>query len=164
MVSGATIRRLLAPVGAILWMLTLSGGAVLADTSCDVVVDPVVATSGSGFTFTGSGYEPTELVLQKDGGELATHALSIGETDPWEVTVRSRVGDEGEWTATFVDPLGACTTTVGFRVTLSSTDVIDDVATATRQMSAPILLYAAVVVVGFTGGVMIGRLRSARAA
>src|SRR3712207_6916978 len=56
--------RLLAPVGAILWMLTLSTGAALADTSCDVSVDPVVATSGSGFTFTGTGYQPTELVLE----------------------------------------------------------------------------------------------------
>ena len=163
MVSGRTVRRLLAPVGAILWMLTLSSGAVLADTSCDVTVDPVVATSGSGFTFTGSGYQPSELILQKDGGEPATHELSIGDSDPWEVTVRSRVGDEGEWTATFVDPLGVCTTTVGFRVTLASTDVIDDVAAATREISTPLLLYAAVVVFGFTGGAAIGRLRTVRA-
>ena len=163
MVSSGTVRKLLAPLGAILWMLTLSSGSVLADSaSCTVEVDPAVATSGSLFVFSGRGFQPSELTLQKDGGEPATHQLSVGDTEGWEVTVRSRVGDEGDWTATFVDPAGDCTTTVDFRVTLTSTDVLDDVAAATSQFSAPLLLYALVVIVGFTGGAAIGRRLNAR--
>ena len=166
MVSSRTVRRLLAPIGAIVWMLTVSGSAVLADeaASCNVEVSPPAATSGSVFVFSGTGFQPTELILQKEEGEPATHQLSVGDTDPWEVTVRSRVGDEGEWTATFLDPSGDCTTMVGFRVTLTSTDVLDDVAAVTRQLPAPVLLYALVVIVGFSGGVAIGRRLNSRSA
>jgi hypothetical protein len=166
MVSSGSLRRLLAPLGAALWMLTVSAGAVLADeapTTCSVEVAPGVAPGGSVFVFSGTGFQPTQLTLRKVGGEPVVHELSVGDTDPWEVTVRSRIGDEGSWTATFSDPEVDCTAIVRFRVTLSSTDVVDDIVAATQSQSAPLLLYAVVIVLGFGGGVAIGRRINARA-
>ena len=164
MVSSGSFRRILATLGAglgaVLAMLTLSAGAVLADSTpqtCSVDVDPAVAPSGSVFVFTGPGFEPGRLTLRKVGGEPVVHELSVGDAEPWEVSVRSRVGDEGSWTATFSDSDADCTAIVGFRVTLASTDVVDDIVAATQTSAAPLVLYAAVVVLGFGGGALMGR-------
>jgi hypothetical protein len=158
MVSSGSFRRLLAPLGALLWMLTLSAGVALADEApaCTVDVDPGAAVAGSVFVFSGTGFQPSQLTLRKVGGEPVIHELSV-DSDPWEVTVRSRLGDEGSWTATFMDSETDCSGTVGFRVTLTSTDAIDDVVAAARGTSAPILLYLVVIVAGFGGGALIGR-------
>ena len=166
MVSSGTLRRLLASLGALLGMLTLSAGAVLADstpTTCSADVAPEVAPSGSVFVFSGTGFQPTRLTLRKVGGEPVVHELAVGDADPWEVTVRSRTGDEGSWTATFSDSDNDCTAIVGFRVTLASTDVVDDVVAAVQAPGAPLLLYAAVIVFGFGGGAFVGRRLNARA-
>jgi len=161
MVSGGTIRRAFGALGVAAWILALSAGSALAvGPECDVQVSPRAAPAGSVFVFTGSGYQPSELTLQKADGELISHVLNVGDSDPWEVTLRSRVGDEGPWTANFIDPDSDCTETVSFRVTLSSTDLIDDIAAATSAAPTPWLLYLAVVVFGFTSGVLIGRARS----
>jgi hypothetical protein len=164
MVRGGSIRRLLAAAGVGLWMLTFSAGAVLADesTECNVDVSPASATAGESFVFDGTGFKPNELVLRKVGGEPINHQLDLGENDPWEVTVRSRTGDEGSWTATFLDPDGICTATVGFRVTLTETDAIDDIAKAVGDAPAPFLLYLTVIVLGFGGGTVIGRRINSR--
>jgi hypothetical protein len=159
MVSSGSFRRVLASIGALLLMLTLSAGAVLAqDTECSASVNPRAAVGGSVFVFSGSGYSPTKLSLQKEDDEPINHDLNVGEADPWEVTVRSRVGDEGTWTASFEDPAVPCTATTEFRVTLSNTDAISDAVTAARSGSTPIALYLGVIVVGFGGGLFIGRL------
>jgi hypothetical protein len=164
MVRSASIRRLLAAAGVGLWMLTFSASAVLADETpeCTVEVSPLTATSGESFVFTGGGFKPNELVLRKAGGDPISHRLELGEDDPWEVTVRSRTGDEGSWTATFLDPEGVCTATVGFRVTLTPTDAIDDIAKVVGEAPAPYVLYLAVIVLGFGGGMAIGRRINSR--
>ena len=159
MVSSGPFRRVLAPVGALLLMLTLSAGTALGqDTECSVSVNPRAAVGGSVFVFSGSGYSPTKLVLQKEGDDPINHDLNVGDSDPWEVTVRSRVGDEGTWTASFEDTVMGCSASTEFRVTLSNTDAISDAVTAARSGSAPIALYMGVIVVGFGGGLFIGRL------
>ena len=166
MVSSGRLRRLLGPIGAALWMLTVSAGAVLADEApitCSVEVSPAAAPAGSVFAFTGTGFQPNEVTLRKTGGEPVVHQLTVGDTDPWEVTVRSRIGDEGSWTATFSDPDADCTAIVRFRVTLTPTDVVDDIVAATQSQAAPLLLYSVVIVLGFGGGVAIGRRINARA-
>jgi hypothetical protein len=166
MVSSGRLRRLLGPLGVALWMLTVSAGAVLADEvppTCSVEVAPAAAPAGSVFVFSGTGFQPNELTLLKTGGDPVVHQLSVGDTDPWEVTVRSRTGDEGSWTATFSDPETECTAITRFRVTLTPTDVVDDIVAATQAQSAPLLLYSVVIVLGFGGGVAIGRRMNARA-
>ena len=138
-------------------MLTLSAGNAFAqDNECDVSVSPRAAVAGSVFVFTGSGYDPTRLTLQKEGGDAINHELTVGDADPWEVTVRSRVGDEGTWSASFEDATLDCTATTEFRVTLSNTDAIGDALTAATS-GAPLALYMSVIVVGFGGGLLIGR-------
>ena len=122
-------------------------------------VSPRAAPAGSVFVFTGSGYKPTELSLEKEGVEPIKHDLDLSDSDQWEFTLRSRVGDEGAWTANFIDPDLNCTATVSIRVTLSNTDLIDDIAAATSTSPAPWLLYLAVVAVGFASGMLMGRLR-----
>src|SRR5215210_8444835 len=119
MVSSGRFRRVLASTSAVVWMMALSAGVTLAkDTDCSVHVNPRVAVGGSVFVFSGSGYSPTQLILQEDGGDPINHDLSVSDADPWEVTVRSRVGDEGTWTATFKDTSEPCVASTEFRVTL----------------------------------------------
>ncbi len=158
MADSGSIRRLFAALGATLWILAVFAGTALAaeHETCEVEVNPRAAAAGSVFVFNGSGFVPTELELQKEGGEPIGHDPNVDDDDPWEVTVRSRTGDEGTWTATFSDPAVNCTATVDFRVTLSSTDLVDDIA-ATVSSPAPLLIYLAVIVLGFGGGVLIGR-------
>lgn len=151
MVSRGNGRFVLAPLGALLMSLTLAAGTALADeAACSASADPPSATGGSVFTFSGSGFQPTKLGLQKETDELIFHDLNVGTDDPWEVTVRSRAGDEGTWTASF-SAEGGCTVDVEFRVTLSSTDLLES-----GPEGAPIgllALYMFVVVGGFSGGV-----------
>ncbi len=139
-------------------MLALGAGSVLAaqPETCDVRVSPRAAAGGSVFVFSGSAFVPTELTLQKGDAEPISHDLNVGDADPWEVTVRSRTGDEGTWTATFSDPALDCTASVEFRVTLSNTDLIEDVVAATSS-PAPVPLYVVVIVFGFAAGMLIGR-------
>jgi hypothetical protein len=145
-------------------MLALSSGSVLASTSdCDVQVSPKAAAAGSVFVFSGSGFKPTSLELQKNHDEPIVHTVSVGADDPWRVTVRSRIGDEGRWTATFTDETSNCTATAGFRVTLTSTDVVDDLSTAAATRPAVIGFFAGVLIFGLTGGVFMGRHIQARA-
>lgn len=163
MVSRGSIRTLLAPIGALIWLVAFAAASVRAEdtVNCAVHVDPLAATGGSIFVFSGTGYKPDRLTLQKRGDDPIQHDLNVGDADHWEVSVRSRSGDEGSWTATFNDPVTSCTATVDFRVTLSGTDASTELngtaGTAATTAPAPVLLYLAVVVVGFSGGLMIGR-------
>jgi hypothetical protein len=136
------------------------------DPVCVAEVNPRVAPGGSAFVFSGSGFTPTRMTLQKEGDEPINHDLSVGTADPWEVTVRSRVGDEGKWSASFTDSAMGCTGIVEFRVTLSNTDVLDQDKTFAGGNGATVpdtlALYLAVVVFGFAGGMMLGKLLQAR--
>lgn len=160
MVSGGSIRFLLAPVGALLLLMTFSLAPVMAaDTDCPVRVTPRAAPAGTVFHFNGTGQAPTGLTIQKGSAEPIGHTLDLDNDDEWDVTVTSRPGDEGLWAATFWQKTDACAT-LNFRVTLSNTDVASDVAASTSEnTSQPVLLYLAVVAVGLGGGLFIGRLR-----
>ena len=162
MVSCGSIRRVVGAFGVAAWILALSAASAMAagPQDCEVQVSPRAAPAGSVFVFTGSGLRPTELTLQKQGAEPVSHDLDVGDSGEWEVTTRSRIGDEGTWTANFIDPALTCTASVTFRVTLSSTDLMDDIAAATSTAATPWSLYLAVVAIGFASGMLMGRMRT----
>lgn len=164
MVSSGTIRRSLVATGAVLWLLALFARATFAADAgpCDVHVEPRAASGGNVFVFTGSGFKPVTLLLQKESDEPIAHDLNVGDADSWSVTLGSRAGDEGTWTASFTDEEALCTATATFRVTLSNTDAVTDIATALPSAQAPVLLYLAVVAFGFGSGALIGRRVHAR--
>jgi hypothetical protein len=161
MVSRRAVRIVAASVGTLLVLLMMFGTSVsptLAYTSgdCTVRVDPATAAAGSSFTFIGTGFHPTTLALQKVGEPPTIHDINVGTADPWRFTVRSRVGDEGRWTATFSGGPDDCTGQVEFRVTLSNTDAVSD-AIAAAPPTAPALLFLSIVVLGFAAGALAGR-------
>ena len=161
MVWRGLVRVLGAPLLALFAALLLITGPVMAaDPGCSVTVDPATAVGGSVFTFTGTGFRPTQLLLQKGDGGPIVNDIDPGTTDPWTQTVQSRAGDEGNWTATFVEQ-GGCTVEVHFQVTLTSTDVLSDLLTDQPNTSLPALFYMMVVGFGLAGGAFLSRRLSA---
>jgi hypothetical protein len=157
MVGHGLVRTLAAPLGAVFALLLLAAAPVLAeDTVCEVSVDPPAAAAGSLFTFSGSGFSPTQLILQKGSASPIVSDLDVGTDDPWQAEVQSRPGDEGEWTATFLVE-GGCAPSVRFSVTLSNTDLVSDILTNDSRSSTPLLLYVLVVGIGLAGGALLAR-------
>ncbi|MEA2676932.1 MAG: hypothetical protein QOJ81_1073 [Chloroflexota bacterium] len=156
MVRSGLVRFMGAPLVALLAALTLAPGSVMAaDPGCSVTADPQSAVGGSVFTFTGSGFHPTKLLLQKgDGGPITNDIDPTG--DPWTQVVQSRAGDEGSWTATFLEEDG-CVIAVSFQVTLSATDVISDLLSDQPETKLPALFYLMVVGFGLVGGAFLSR-------
>jgi hypothetical protein len=158
MVRGSLVRFLGAPIVALAAALLLAPGAVMADTpppECTVTVDPQAAVGGTVFKFTGSGFEPTQLLLQKgDGSPISNDIAPDG--DPWTQTVRSAVGDEGSWTATFVED-NTCSIAVHFDVTLTPTDVISDLLSDQPNSALPALFMLMVTGFGLVGGAFLSR-------
>jgi hypothetical protein len=156
------VRFFGAPLVALFAALMLAPGSVMAaDPVCSVTVDPQSAVGGSVFTFTGSGFHPTKLLLQKgDGGPIGNDIDPGTAGDPWTQTVQSRAGDEGDWTATFVEQDG-CAIAVHFQVTLTSTDMISDLLSDQPNTSLPVLFYLMVVGFGLAGGAFLSRRLSA---
>ena len=111
---------------------------------------------GTLFTFTGSGFQPTKLLLQKGHIGPTSNDIDPGASDHWTQTVQSRVGDEGAWTATFVEESG-CTVAVNFDVTLTSTDVISDLLSDQPQSALPALFMLMVTGFGLVGGAFLSR-------
>lgn len=156
------MRLIGAPLAALFAALLLTGPVMAADPPCAVVVDPRAAVGGSTFTFTGSGFHPTRLLLQKGDGGPTVNDIDPGAGEPWIQNVQSRVGDEGTWTATFVEEDG-CTIAVSFEVTLASTDLISDILSDQPSTSLPALFYILVVGFGVAGGTFLSRrLEAAR--
>ena len=157
MVRSSLVRALGAPLLALLAALLLAPGAVMAaDPGCSVTVDPPAAVGGTVFTFTGSGFHPTKLLLQKGDNGPTSNDIDPGPSDPWTQTVQSRVGDEGSWTATFVEENG-CAIAVNFDVTLTSTDVISDLLSDQPQSALPALFMLMVTGFGLVGGAFLSR-------
>lgn len=157
MVRSGLVRFVGAPLVALLAALMLAPGSVMAaDPVCSVTVDPQSAVGGSVFTFTGSGFHPTKLLLQKGDGGPITNDIDPGAADPWTQVVQSRAGDEGSWTATFVEEAG-CVIAVSFEVTLTSTDVISDLLSDEPETKLPALFYLMVVGFGLAGGAFLSR-------
>jgi hypothetical protein len=157
MVRGSLVRLLGAPIVALAAALLLAPGAVMADTppDCIVTVDPQSAVGGTVFTFTGSGFQPTKLLLQKGEGSPISNDIAP-DGDPWTQTVQSAVGDEGGWTATFVEENG-CAIAVHFDVTLSSTDVISDLLSDQPNSALPAMFMLMVTGFGLVGGAFLSR-------
>ncbi len=131
------------------------------DGHCQVQVTPRAAAGGSAFRFTGTGFSPTTLTLQRAGGAETVHDLELDGED-WEFTVHSRIGDVGRWTAVFTAPDG-CTATAKFVVTLTNTDAADAVPAGMTNAGRPasVAAWAFTLLVGLAGGLLIGsRVRS----
>ena len=157
MVRSSLVRHIGAAVFALCCAVLLAPGAVMAGTppACVVTVDPAAAVGGTVFTFTGNGFHPSKLLLQKgDGSPISNDIAPNG--DPWTQSVRSAVGDEGGWTATFVEENG-CSIAVQFDVTLTSTDVISDLLSNQPQSSLPALFMVMLTGFGLVGGVFLSR-------
>jgi len=132
-----------------------------ADKQCSVTVSPKSGTAGQSFTFSGSGFEPAQLTLHKNDAEAGVHDLTISK-DTWQVSVISRPGDEGSWSAEFDS--ATCTAVATFKVTLTNTDVSPIASGApTTGNGLPSSLVLAVVGVGLGGGIFMGRRVRGRA-
>lgn len=148
---------------ALLAGLLLGGSvsSVAAQEDCLLAVEPVEALAGSQFVLIGNGYTPSQLTLQRDTAQPVTFDLDLGDTDPFEIPIGSKSGDEGLWTATVTADDG-CVATTTFRVALPSTDMIDGLLSGSGG-STPPAVYLLVVLAGFGGGVLVARYARARA-
>jgi hypothetical protein len=124
-----------------------------AGASCELTVDPATATAGSVFTLHGSGFTPTELTLQRDGGATSTIPLDLGTADPFDVPIGSKEGDAGTWHATANEP-GVCSASTSFVATLASTDtaVAAPAMPSAAEDRLPLGVYAIVIGLGLAGG------------
>src|SRR5687767_5514519 len=157
MVRHGFVRNLGAPLlGALVLVCLLAVQVRAADGECVVTADPQAAAGGSVFTFSGSGFQPTHMTLQKDEETPTVSDIDVAGADPWQVTVQSRNGDEGGWTATF-DVESGCSVTVQFRVTLTDTALITDLLGGTPAGSVPALLLVLVAGFGVGGGLFLAR-------
>ena len=152
-------RRLVGATTASVLGLSLYLSAVVpmvaAEPECIVTAEPATAPAGSEFILRGSGYTPTQLILQKGDGEPVTIALDLGDDDPFGIPIGSNTGDEGVWTATAEND--DCSAETTFTVTLQNTDAIDDVLGSVGSAPLPTFLAFAVIVGGFAAGMVLGR-------
>jgi len=145
-------------VGASLESVILVGIAALsfvvpsvAGASCELTVEPEEATAGSVFQVHGSGFTPTELTLQRDGGKATTFPLDLGSADPFDVPVGSKESDAGTWHVTANQP-GVCSATTTFVATMAGTDAAVIPSTSAPAQRLPASVYALVIGLGLVGG------------
>ncbi|MDP8903962.1 MAG: hypothetical protein M3N29_01370 [Chloroflexota bacterium] len=149
------LRRSLSTVTGLALCLLAVVPITSAQAACTLTATPAVAAAGTEFTLRGSGFTPTELVLQKQGGQPVTLTLDLGSDDPFEIPIGSRPGDEGRWHATAKS--SRCSAGASFTVTLQSTDTIEEVLASGRAGALPPVVYLAVIVFGFAAGGVLGR-------
>lgn len=152
-------RRLVGTSTVIVMSLALYFAAVVqtvaAESGCTLTVEPEVATAGSEFHLKGSGFTPTQLILQKEGASAVTVNLDLGDQDPFDIPIGSRKGDEGRWHATASLP-GVCSASVVFTATLESTDALSDlIAAPTSTSHVPLMFALFVIVTGLGGGAFV---------
>jgi hypothetical protein len=154
MVSRGTVRALGVSLAALL-LIFVGASAVTAAPSCTVTVSPASGAAGTVFKFNGKGFEPNHMSLHHDDSEAGSHDLK-DPGDPWTLSVHSRPGDEGKWSAEFYND--DCSAAALFTVTLSNTDVAD-VTSPTSGPGNPLSLplAALVLVLGSASGVLLGR-------
>jgi hypothetical protein len=157
MVRRGYLRHSAAPLlGALVLLCLVFVNVRAADGECAVTVDPQAAAGGTVFTFSGSGFQPTHMTLQKNDDAATVSDVDVAGADPWTLTVQSRSGDEGAWKATF-DVDGGCSVTVQFRVTLTDTDLITDLLGSSPDGSAQKLFFVLVATFGVGGGLFLAR-------
>jgi hypothetical protein len=148
-------RRLVRTSTALVITLALYFAALVqiaaAQSQCTLTVEPKVATAGSEFHLHGSGFTPTQLILQKEGAQPVTVDLDLGDQDPFEIPIGSRKGDEGVWHATAVLP-GVCSASAKFTATLENTDALSDLMLAPAANSHLPLMYVLLVILTGLGG------------
>jgi hypothetical protein len=145
-------------VGSVL-LLCASTALAAGGEDCSVSVSPRAGAAGTVFTFSGSGFTPDTLVLHKGASDAGSHTLDLEHADPWHVTVRSRPGDEGAWSAELRG--SACSPVARFTVTLANTDAASAADHAPANGTPPIALLLVVIGAGAVGGVALGgRLRA----
>jgi hypothetical protein len=152
-------RRLVGTSTVIVMSLALYFAALIqtaaAQSSCTLTVEPEVATAGSEFILRGSGFTPTELILQKEGAAAVTVELDLDSQDPFDIPIGSRKGDEGRWHATASLP-GVCAASVVFTATLESTDALSDLLAAPPANGRlPLWIALLVLVTGLGGGAFV---------
>ena len=145
----------------VMGLFLLAGAtAVAAQEECVLSVEPAQAEAGSEFMLSGAGYTPDKLILQRGNNNPVEIELDLGDTDPFEIPIGSRSGDEGLWRATVSND--DCEASATFRVTLKNTDMIDDLMASPAGGGIPPIAYLAVIVGGFgLGAIGARRLRLA---
>ncbi len=146
---------MLGPMLSALLFIGIGASSVMAaEPGCTVEVAPRAGAAGTVFVFSGTGFEPTQLKLHKNGADAGSHVVDVHGNDSWQVSVRSRPGDEGRWSAELTSR--ECSASVDFRVTLASTAV----AASSAPNDAPPVPWALSILVlaaGLGGGVVLGR-------
>lgn len=150
---GATLESvILVGIAALSFLVPAAAGA-----SCELTVEPEEATAGSVFHVQGSGFTPTELTLQRDGGKATTVPLNLGTADPFDIPVGSKESDAGEWHVTASQP-GICSAQATFVATMASTDAASTAAAASpSDQRLPLGVYVVVIGLGLIGGALAGR-------
>ena len=122
---------------------------------CELTAEPASATAGSVFHLLGTGFTPTELTLQREGGDPTTLPLSLGSADPFDIPIGSKESDAGTWHATANEP-GVCSASTTFVATLANTDTAAETGPAAPADDArpPLGAYLVVIGVGLGGGVL----------
>jgi hypothetical protein len=138
-------------------MLLVHASPAAAQEECTLDVRPRVAQAGTEFVLSGSGYTPDQLVLQRGSLEPVTIDLDLGNADPFEIPIGSRVGDEGMWTATVSVTGSECEATATFHVTLRNTDLLDGVLAGALGGDLPLVAYLLVIGGGFGIGALAAR-------
>jgi hypothetical protein len=154
MVGRGALRTLGVLLGGLLFVCLEASSVMAAPSQCSASISPRTGTAGTVFTFRGSGFTPTELTLHKNDSEASVHQLNVN-SDPWQVSVRSRPGDEGSWSAELSS--AQCSAAVEFKVTLANTDVLSDAQPDSGSVPLPLGLAVIVLAAGVGGGLVLGR-------
>jgi hypothetical protein len=150
---GATLESvILVGIAALSFLVPATAGA-----SCELTVEPEEATAGSVFHVQGSGFTPTELTLQHEGGKATTFPLTLGTADPFDIPVGSKQSDAGKWHVMASQP-GVCSAQATFVATMASTDSVAAAAvTSPHDQRQPPGVYVVVIGLGLVGGALAGR-------
>ncbi|MEA2621979.1 MAG: hypothetical protein QOH61_889 [Chloroflexota bacterium] len=124
-------RQVLGTAAIAAFLVMTMGGVSLAGADCTLSVSPKSGPPGTEFTFSGSGYTPTELRLTRDGAEPKIVPLSLAGADPFDFSIVAGEGDVGRWKAVAWQD-DTCHGEATIRVTLPSTSTLADPAAPDR--------------------------------
>jgi len=149
---GATLESvILVGIAALSFLVPATAGA-----SCELTVEPEEATAGSVFHVEGSGFTPTELTLQREGGQATTFPLNLGTADPFDIPVGSKESDAGKWHVMASQP-GVCSAQTSFIATMANTDAVTAAVASQSDRRQPQGVYVVVIGLGLFGGALAGR-------
>ena len=127
------LRRLLGGVALAAMLLWPAGGvAMAAGSTCTMTVDPPSGPPGTSFTFSGSGFTPTQFSLTQKNVATRILTVSLKAADPWTYLFVAGDKDTGRWKVTASAGQGGCQASAQVHVTLPSTATADPLAPADR--------------------------------